>query len=272
MTAPNWADLAAAYALDALDAEERRAFEAQMAVDPSLREEVDSYREVMGLLADAVPPRTAPASLRDRVMNEARIVRPIDAGPAVVPDAEPRVARPSPEPRESKLPWFLAAAAVVAALSLGLANRQLMQSRATLEAALEDAGEQVTAQAGVIASRDSLLAAFLGPDVRSTTLVSTEELPAARIFHNALSGSVVIAAFDLPPAPAGRIYQLWGIPDGENPVSLGTFQTGPDGTVLLRTTAPAGSNFAVGAVTEEPAGGSPQPTTTPFLVGEWAQQ
>lgn len=278
MTPPNWADLAAAYALDALDPDERRAFEAQMAADPALRDEVDSYREVMGLLADAVPARPAPDTLRERVMAEASAVRPIASARAEPETGGPReaaatapTATRAPE-RRSKLPWFLAAAAMIAALSLGLANRQLMQSRANLEAALDQASEQVTAQADEIASRDSLLAAFLGPDVRSTTLVSTEELPAARIFHNLASNSVVIAAFDLPPAPVGRIYQLWGIPDGGDPVSLGTFQTAANGTALLRTTAPAGSNFAVGAITEEPEGGSQQPTSTPFLVGEWAQQ
>ncbi len=257
MNGPNRADLAAAYVLDALDADERRAFEARMARDPSLRAEVDSYREAMGLLAEAVPRRSAPSALRDRVMSEARAVRPM---------------APAPAPPPSRLPWYLAAAAVVAAVSLGLANRQLLQSRASLEAALERSDEQVAAQSAEIASRDSLLAAFLGPDVRSTTLVSTEELPAARIFHNVASGSVVIAAFDLPPAPVGRIYQLWGIPDGGDPVSLGTFQTTAAGTALLRTSAPEGSTFAVGAITEEPEGGSAQPTSTPFLVGEWAQQ
>lgn len=265
MTGPNRADLAAAYALDALDPEERRAFEAEMARDPSLRAEVDSYREAMGLLAEAVPRRSAPSALRDRVMSEARAVRPI----ASAPEPPKETGRGDPP---SRLPWVLAAAAVVAAVSLGLANRQLLQSRASLEAALERSDEEVAVQAREIASRDSLLAAFLGPDVRSTTLVSTEELPAARIFHNVASGSVVIAAFDLPPAPVGRIYQLWGIPDGGDPVSLGTFQTTAAGTALLRTSAPQGSSFAVGAITEEPEGGSPQPTSAPFLVGEWAQQ
>lgn len=267
MNGPNWADLAAAYALDALDAEERRAFEAQLAVDPALQAEVDGHREAMGLLADALPPRSAPASLRERVMREARSARPAASAPSRTGPSGP-----SRDPGSVRLPWFLAAAAVVAVVSLGIANRQLMQSRASLEAALERAEGRVTAQADEIATRDSLLAAFLGPDVRSTTLVSTEQLPAARIFHNVASGGVVIAAFDLPPAPVGRIYQLWGIPEGGTPVSLGTFQTGADGTAILRTTAPEGSTFAVGAVTEEPEGGSPQPTSTPFLVGEWAQQ
>lgn len=266
MNSPNWSDLAAAYALDALDAEERQAFEDRLARDPGLQDEVDSYREVMGLLADTAPRSPAPSSLKDRVLAEARTIRPIAAVEPTAPEKAPRPSSPS------RLPWYLAAAASVAALALGLANRQLSQSQTELESELARADQQVSEQTVAIAARDSLLDAFLGPDVRSVTLVSTDAPPAAQIFHNPVSGSLVFAAYDLPPAAAGRVYQFWGIPDGGDPVSLGTFQTEADGTALIRTTTPAGIDFAVGAVTEEPAGGSPQPTTTPFLVGSWAQQ
>jgi anti-sigma-K factor RskA len=108
--------------------------------------------------------------------------------------------------------------------------------------------------------------------VRTATLAATGSPPSARLFWNPVRGTVVIVAFDLPPAPAGRTYQLWGIAPGGDPVSLGTFQTAADGTALVQRPAPGGIPFEVGAVTEEPAGGSPQPTTQPFLVGSWAAQ
>ncbi|MPY67315.1 anti-sigma factor [Deinococcus sp. SDU3-2] len=58
------------------------------------------------------------------------------------------------------------------------------------------------------------------------------------------------------PLPPQRTYQLWRIENG-TPVSLGTFERG-----LLVTLAP-GSTLAVSV---EPPGGSPQPTTTPLFV------
>jgi anti-sigma-K factor RskA len=90
------------------------------------------------------------------------------------------------------------------------------------------------------------------------------------MFWNRASNQVVLVAFALPPAAPGRTYQLWGIASGkgQKPVSLGTFNTSANGEVRLSVTVPAGLQIAVGAVTEEPAGGSPQPTTTPFLVGQ----
>src|SRR5439155_1333857 len=72
-----------------------------------------------------------------------------------------------------------------------------------------------------------------------------------------------------PPAPSGRIYQLWAIKKGQNPVSVGTFNTAAGGRAIVTLPAPAGLRPDLSAVTEEPAGGSPQPTQQPFLVGAW---
>jgi anti-sigma-K factor RskA len=79
----------------------------------------------------------------------------------------------------------------------------------------------------------------------------------------------VFVANALPPAKAGRIYQLWGIEAGRSPVSLGTFNTDSGGRAVAALNVPAGLRIAVTAVTDEPSGGSPQPTTTPFLAATW---
>jgi anti-sigma-K factor RskA len=263
MTEPTWTDMAAAYVLDALDPEEARAFEARLATDRALQEEVDAQREVLGALAHAAPPRDAPAALRDRVLAEARSVRPIRSARDSVADA------PAPG-RRSMAPWFLAAAATVAAVALGVTNRQLVERVDVTDDRLAELQSAVQ-QAGVeVARRDSLLASLLGPDIRTASLAATGAEPSARLYWNGATGEVVVTAFGLPPAPDGRTYQLWGIGEGADPVSLGTFQTTADGTAIVRASAPAGVAFDVSAMTEEPAGGSPQPTSTPFLVGTWS--
>jgi hypothetical protein len=66
-----------------------------------------------------------------------------------------------------------------------------------------------TEVASDLEAREALLATFLGPDIRTATLAATDQPPSARLFWNTTTGSVVMAAFDLPPAPAGRTYQLW---------------------------------------------------------------
>jgi hypothetical protein len=47
---------------------------------------------------------------------------------------------------------------------------------------------------------------------------------------------------------------------------LGTFDT-QSGVQRVLLRAPDDVAFSVAAITEEPAGGSPRPTPTPFLVG-----
>src|SRR5947199_39328 len=100
-------------------------------------------------------------------------------------------------------------------------------------------------------------------------LAATGKAPTMRLYWNRARGLVVLAAFDLPPAPSGRTYQLWAIKKGQNPVSLGTFNTAAGGRAVVTLPAPAGLKPDLSAVTEEPAGGSPQPTQQPFLVGTW---
>lgn len=232
MTEHEWLALAAPYALGALDEEERAAFEAHLAQCAQCRAEVASFRDVAGQLALAVPAGAPAPGLRNRVIAEARRVRPL----------------------ASRLPWLAAAAGIVLAILLGGAWWQERAARRTLEARVAEQGE--------------LLATLLAPDVGVANLAATGKPPSARLFWNPARHRVVMAVFDLPPAPAGRTYQLWAIATGKAPVSLGTFSTGAEGGLIVGMTVPTGLAFNLTAVTEEPAGGSPQPTQNPFLIGE----
>lgn len=67
------------------------------------------------------------------------------------------------------------------------------------------------------------------------------------------------------PKPAGdRVYELWYQPsEGANMVPAGTFLP-TNGTVIARVQL--GKSFVAVAMSVEPRGGSPQPTTTPIFV------
>jgi anti-sigma factor RsiW len=67
-----WTEYAASYALGALDADERAAFETHLAECAACRSEVQSYQEVTGLVAQSAPPVSAPPHLKARVLAEAR--------------------------------------------------------------------------------------------------------------------------------------------------------------------------------------------------------
>ena len=65
-------DLTAAYALDALEPGESRAYEEHLAGCERCREELASLQATAGSLAYAVEPATPPAELRERILDAAR--------------------------------------------------------------------------------------------------------------------------------------------------------------------------------------------------------
>ena len=236
-------ELAAPFALDALTVAERAAFEAHLAECAICRADVQAFREVAGALAYAAPAAALPAELRDRVLREARHVRPL-AG------------------RRTVGPWLAAAAALVLAVAAGYGYWWERAARDELSAAL-------VAMRARLDSADQLVATILDTTVGTADLAATGKAPTMRLYWNRARGLVVVAAFDLPPAPAGRTYQLWAIKKGQAPVSVGTFNTLPGGRAVITLQMPAGFKPDLSAVTEEPAGGSAQPTQQPFLVGAW---
>jgi anti-sigma-K factor RskA len=243
---------ATAYALGAMEPAEVASFEAELARSPDLRREVEELRRAASYLAMAAPQAAPPARLRDRVLAQGRASRPITSASSAA----------ASRPRFTLLPWLAAAAAIAGVIVM---QGRYSRERGSREAAVAQSDSLRLA----LVTRDSLIATLLAPDVETAKLVATGRPPAARLYWNRSSNQIVLAAFDLPPAPRGRTYQLWGIAGaGSTPVSLGTFNTSGAGEGRLTAAVPAGLTIAIGAVTEEPEGGSPQPTTQPFLVGE----
>jgi anti-sigma-K factor RskA len=254
-------DAAAAYALGAVDPGERAALDALMTSNADFRRDVDRYREVVGLMGLAAPTMAAPATLRQRILSDAAAVRPIAARSSVTPATHGTARTIS-----GVLPWLAAAA------SLGFAVFSSSQLREARSALRDLRGELSTAQ-GAIASKDSTISAFLGPDVRVVSLSEGTQRPSARVYWNANKGVFIVTAFNVPRAPEGRTYQLWAIVKGKNPMSMGTFNTDASGraTVVVPVNAELSQLTSIDlcGITQEPQGGSMQPTETPRLVGSW---
>ena len=87
------------------------------------------------------------------------------------------------------------------------------------------------------------------------------------LFWNRDRRVVILATANLRTAPTGRTYQLWGIVPCRAPRSLGTIAGDASGRSVVMLPVPADLDMKLAAVTEEPAGGSPQPTSAPFVAG-----
>jgi anti-sigma-K factor RskA len=82
-------------------------------------------------------------------------------------------------------------------------------------------------------------------------------------------GRLVVHAGQLPAHPTDRDFELWALPTGGKPVSLGLLPaSGTAQRTLTAVQQQALANAANVAVTLEPLGGSPtgQPTSTPLFV------
>lgn len=259
------AELLPAYALDALDEDDRRTVEAHLASCAACRDELAALRESTAALALTAPALQPPPELRARVLARAtgRAVASPPAGLRAVPTGA------ASGPRSGRAWQWLAAASLVIAAASGAVLLNTTSDRAALRDALARADAALAEQSLALAERDSLLARVLGPEVEIATLTATDAVPSLRLFRDRSRDALVLAARRLPPASAGRTYQLWGIGADGQPVGLGTFNTGPDGTAIVVLNVPREARYGVSAVTEEPAGGSAAPTTTPFLVGSW---
>ena len=289
-----WLEHTAAYALGALDEQDRASFETHLETCDVCTAEVRELREVAGLLATGAAHVAPPPGLRDRILSDARSVRPISMAPAATIPTPTTMAASGPAPvthtpsspsattaprgataasRITRvLPWVAAIAASVAAIVLGQQYREERTARSVAEQALAVARVTMDSAGAALARRDSLIASLVAPDVQAVTVTGTGPSPSARYFFDRRASRIVIAATSLPPAASGRTYQVWGIETGRPPVSLGTFNTDSSGRGLASLTVPAGLRVAVTAVTDEPAGGSPQPTTTPFLAATWKSE
>lgn len=272
MTADRWSEMAAAYVAGALTESERTVLEERLDTDEELRRLVAAYRGSLDDALERLPDRTAPPELRARILARARAegAGSDGDGASVTPIDGERRGLPG-----GRLPWLALAASVAGLLWLGQQNRSLRSSlesarteRAAVAARLAEIRTDLQLAETELARFDSLTEILSGEDLRFASLTGDTE-PLLGLVWSPSRQTLVIAANDLPPLSAGRTYQLWGIPAEGDPVSLGTFDAGPDGDALLQRPLAVDADFDLGAITEEPEGGSPQPTSTPILIGSW---
>lgn len=169
------------------------------------------------------------------------------------------------------LPWATAgvcALAMAASVALLVRTQTEVKTLRTDLAAERKVVERITER---LASRDSTVNALTAAnsDLTLVRLVSNEaSAPAMQVFWNRRRGTAVVHASGFAQVAKDRAYCLWIIRNGK-PQAVALFTPDADGQQLLNSVAVPldAANIAAFAVTEEPAGGSPQPTMTPFLVG-----
>lgn len=243
------------YAAGALEQEDRQGFEEHLEGCAACREEVDSFGEALAGLA-ASAPMEPPRSVRDGLL--ARIHE--EASPAVVSgaageratDEEQAGAEPGGSGRSGPAP----VASLAAARQRRRVHWPLLAVAAVLVPVVGFGGWVLGAQRQEQDRRAGLMAAG------DLTVDQIEvEGRSATLFVSASQEEAMLVASDLPDPGEGREYQLWLMRD-QIPAPDAHFSGGEVGVWL---DGAVGDAEAV-AMTVEPAGGSPAPTTDPPAV------
>ncbi|WP_436700810.1 anti-sigma factor [Nocardioides sp. BYT-33-1] len=243
--------LSGAYAVDALDADERAAFEAHLAHCAECRAEVDGLRETastLGVSEVAAPPD----ALRDRVLEGISQIRPLpplsttaSGGTPVDLAAARRRRRPFRSGRAGHL--FLVAAVLVLVAAAGT-----VLLRPWADDSDGPDGPGLTAAERILAAADASTVEQSFPDGSTASIVLSRS-----------EGKALIRTSDMAPAPDGKVYELWLQTPAGDMVPAGLMPDDPDTTYVLDGDASEATGVGI---TVEPDGGSPHPTSEPVAL------
>ena len=241
------AELLAAAAVDAIDADDERSLQRHLTGCVACQQDLEVLRAAAAVLALNVAAAEPPPALRARIMATVRS-EPRRRWPIPL-SGRTRVRRPGPA-------WAaVAACAVVAVGSLAWAG-SLQQQLNLQRAQIAELGGKADRYDRVVAVLESTALTLrpLEPSVSNVAASGT-------IFMDPTSGTGMVMVHNLPTLATGRVWQLWYVRNGER-VSGGVLRTDETGTgyTLIRCPKDLQQFESIG-VTEEPAGGSPAPTS-----------
>lgn len=227
---------AAEYALGVQTAAERAEVERRMTLDPAFADEVGAWHERLAPMIEAVPPVPPPRVVWLRIAAQLRLTKTsVNASAGFWSNIALW--------RASTAVFATAAAAALAVLVLA------PEPIRTAPATIQQPAEALTAVGLLKPSQD-------GP----TSFVVTFDKAAQRLIIAPVTG----------PSPADHSYELWMLPDGTAPVSMGVL----DGTNVVaidarRLIGPNGETRSL-AISLEPRGGSPTGAPTGPVIASGA--
>jgi anti-sigma-K factor RskA len=256
MTDTEARELLPLYALNALEPGEAAQVEAFIARNPDARAELQGFLETTALLARSVPQVEPVGELRSKVLEKIRVTAQV-APPASAPISSPPAPIQMPAPSAAR--WlipFLSTLAIAASLIAVVLGTRVSSLNTELEAAR-------TQNASQISSLQNELNTIRTQNASSVAVVAA---PGAKMYalfdpgNKKAIGQVVLTkdgrvffAHELGQIPSGKTWQAWAITKDSKAVSLGVF-AGSSITNAVNV------DVAAFGVSEEPAGGSSQPT------------
>lgn len=238
-------DLLAPFVLGATDPEEDELVRSHLEGCETCTATVRRLRRVLGAVPVAAETITPPPRLREQILAAASASRPSE----VASPRRPPVLRPRPVRRPiwpAAIGWrpAIAAAAVVAfALGAGL---------------------------GLGVGRS--IAPPTEPGVVQYSLTGSGTMAGAqgKVFELRQQGLTLVQFGNLPELETGKVYELWLIPTGGQPVASGVFKPDPGGSHIVVLARDLRGLGAIAVTVEDGPNGTSAPTQQPQLVANLA--
>lgn len=245
-------------ALGVLEGEELAELERHLARNcPQCTAGVARARWVVSQLALAAPSSEPPLALRTKIL-------------AAVQEAEPRAAKPQRAGGGMLFPAWACAAAAALALLTGYSVRQMWRQNIELQTLQRQIG---VAQAQNRALQDEFAKQAMISEIAMSKesvwfdlMPKDKTMPMVHACWHAHMG-LVLSAEKMPPMTSEWTLQVWAMPKSGKPMSIGIFRPDASGTAsMVMPVRLAMADTAAIAISEEPAGGSPQPTAQPMWL------
>ena len=250
MSHSEFEELAAGYVLGSLEPDDEHDFRRHLDGCATCEANVRELEAVVGELAYAAPPVDPPDTLWAGIRRE------------IEPEVAPRGATPGAAPRRRVsrrlLPGLAAAAAILLVVALSVWNLSLRDENAAVRdrlAALERATQLANDPSAKLVTMDEVP----GPEGAQATVIASSRQDRG-----------VLLVQSLPPLARDRVYELWGVPQGDIAKAQKALVFVPlrrQGVQALQFEVPIQPG-TVFAITDEPGpDGSEKPTNQPLLVG-----
>jgi len=257
-------ELIQGYALGALDAQERAAAETHLASGCSeCGKALEEARWLVSQLAYLAPGAEPSEMLKDRLLQTVR--------------AEGGGVAPAAGNRRAAVPWWIwagVAALLVFSLYSAWNARKLQDEIGILRAQTErQTQERARLEQEMVAVKVQAHEAMIWSDPKSVKITlpaKDPKMPQLEAMWHPEMG-IVVRGWKMPSLREKRVLQLWLIPKkaGGKPMPSMTFWPDADGkfTAMVENPPEVMSDTQALAITEEPVGGSAQPTSTLMWVG-----
>jgi anti-sigma-K factor RskA len=233
-----------------------------VAEEPEPQSTAEPVREPVVVAAATAPERDeAPASVAvaERPVAEAVLPPPLPADVLETPEPEPAVEEdelePPAEASTRRRAWLVGGTAVLVA---ALAAAGVAAFAFDVVELTDDEPSSSSAALSALTERQARAISIMAqPGATRLPVVGAEE---RLLLIVGMEGDAVLIVSRLDRAPAGQAYEIWVISKG-TPRPAGLFQGGRDTVVPLTRAVPKGATVAL---TLEPVGGSPRPTSDPI--------